>query len=53
MTEQQNEYIMGILGLIMETDSHIVEDHHVRFPMFCVLAALSERIVALEATVAR
>ena len=52
MTEKQNDYVMGILGLIMDADKSN-RSNLVRFPLFCVLAALSERIVALEATVAR
>jgi hypothetical protein len=53
MTEKQNDYVMGILGLIMDADRSSSRQNLIRFPLFCVLAALSERIVALEATVAR
>jgi hypothetical protein len=50
----QESYVLGILDLIMEAQSPgvVVKEHYIIFPMFCVLAALSERIVALESTVA-
>ena len=47
ISESQTEYVIGIMNLIM--GSH---DSLIRFPMFCAIAALSERIVALESTVA-
>jgi hypothetical protein len=52
ISDSQTEYVMGILNLIMNTAGE--EDlSKIRFPMFCAIAALSERIVALEATVAK
>ena len=43
---------MGILGLFMECQPHHKRDM-VEFDMFCILSALSERIVALDSTVTR
>ena len=43
---------MGILGLFMECQPHHKKDM-VEFDMFCILSALSERIVALDSTVTR
>lgn len=56
ISESQTEYVMGILNLIVESSSSGAADESdglIKFPMFCVIAALSQRIVALESTVAR
>jgi hypothetical protein len=56
ISESQADYVIGILGLIREvrTPGNVTDDDRlVSFPLFCVLAALSERIVSLESTVAR
>ncbi len=56
ISESQTEYVMGILNLIVESSSSGAADESdglIKFPLFCVIAALSQRIVALESTVAR
>ena len=47
ITPQQTEYVMTILQLVMECQRP-VPDKLVKFPLFGVIAALSERIVALD-----
>lgn len=47
ITPKQTEYVMSILTLVMETQRPI-PDKLVKFPLFGIIAALSERIVALD-----
>ena len=52
ISESQTQYVMAILKLIMGKEVR-VDDQYVRFSMFCVMAALSERIVAQHTTVGK
>lgn len=52
ITESQTQYVMAILKLIMGKEVRS-DDQYVRFSMFCVMAALSERIVAQHTTVGK
>ena len=51
MTTQQKGYLFGILRLIMGILESQGTEELVPFPIFCVIAALSERIVALDSIV--
>ncbi len=51
ITSTQNDYVMGILNLILECQP--VQPALVKFGLFCLMAALSERIVALDPVVAK
>ena len=54
ISESQTEYVKGILQMIMQCQvGGAVDNASISFPMFCVLSALSERIVALESAVAK
>ena len=52
ITPQQTEYVMAILTLVMECQRP-VQDKFIKFPLFGVIAALSERIVALDDVVTK
>jgi bifunctional pyridoxal-dependent enzyme with beta-cystathionase and maltose regulon repressor activities len=52
ITPQQTEYVMMILQLVMECQRP-VPDKLIKFPLFGVIAALSERIVALDDVVTK
>ncbi len=58
ISDSQAEYVTAILALVkscqdQNDETYDKEEDYVRFPMFCAIAALSERILALEATVAK
>ena len=50
ITPKQTEYVMNILAVVMECQRP-VPDKLVKFSLFAVIAALSERIVSLDSTV--
>eukprot|EP00042_Codosiga_hollandica_P035860 m.268977 g.268977 ORF g.268977 m.268977 type:complete len:929 (+) comp54734_c0_seq2:265-3051(+) len=50
MSPQQSQYVMGILSMILECQPH--NPLSVDLNLFCVIAALSERVVALDPIVA-
>ncbi len=52
ITPQQTEYVMAILTLVMECQRP-VQDKFIKFPLFGVIAALSERVVALDDVVTK